>query len=98
MGWMAPLRHRGAKLVSLENQQKTGAIHEPNDQFRTIQVYPKDVQALPVHPEHAVSWHDGFRGGAHARPKAMPVPHAARRRGGVVAGRRAFMFAAGDRR
>src|SRR2546430_1805418 len=37
--------------------------------FRTIQVYPKDLRALPVHPEPAVSWHRGFRRGAHARHK-----------------------------
>ena len=30
--------------------------------FRTIQVYPKDLRALPVHPEPGVSWHiSGFR-------------------------------------
>src|SRR5262249_6609388 len=44
--------------------------------FRTIQVCPKDLRALPRHPEPAVSWHSGFRGGAHARPKTTPVPHA----------------------
>src|SRR5215510_5363710 len=49
--------------------------------FRTIQVYPKDLRVLPVHPEPAVSWHGGFRGGAHARPKATPVHHAVRRCG-----------------
>ena len=27
--------------------------------FRTIQVYPKDLRALPGHPEPAVSWHSG---------------------------------------
>jgi hypothetical protein len=43
------------------------------------------VGALLGHPEPAVSWHGGFRGGAHARPKATPVPYAARRRGGRVA-------------
>src|SRR5262245_34538731 len=36
----------------------------------SIQLYPKDLRALPGHPEPAVSWHSGFRGGAHARPKA----------------------------
>jgi hypothetical protein len=36
--------------------------------FRTIQAYPKDLRALPEHPKSAVSWHGGFRGGAHARP------------------------------
>src|SRR6184192_1995526 len=25
--------------------------------FRTIQVYPKDLRALPVHPKAALSWH-----------------------------------------
>src|SRR5215471_12143315 len=55
--------------------------------FRTIQVYPKDLPALPVHPEPAVSWHSGFRGGAHARPQTRPVHHASRRRGRVAARR-----------
>ena len=32
----------------------------PSCDFRTIQVYPKDLRALPVHPEPAVSWHSGF--------------------------------------
>jgi hypothetical protein len=27
---------------------------------------PKDLQVLPEHPEPAVSWHSGFRRGAHA--------------------------------
>src|SRR5213592_3604924 len=57
--------------------------------FRTIQVYPKDLRALPGHPEPAVSWHSGFRGGAHARPKATRVPHAVRRRGGRLSARSA---------
>src|SRR5262249_20621544 len=57
----------------------------PTPRFRTIQVYPKDLRELPVHPEPAVSWHSGFRGGAHARPKATRVHHAARRHGGSVA-------------
>jgi len=49
----------------------------PSCDFRTIQAYPKDLRALPVHPEPAVSWHSGFRGGAHARHKTTPVHHAA---------------------
>src|SRR5438445_13863845 len=53
--------------------------------FRTIQACPKDLRALPGHPEPAVSWHSGFRGGAHARPKTTPVHHASRRRGVVAA-------------
>src|SRR5215813_12489268 len=57
--------------------------------FRTIQVCPKDLRALPVHPESAVSWHSGFRGGAHARPKTTLVHDAARRRGVAVRGTRA---------
>src|SRR5438445_2547070 len=64
----------------------TGAA-APSCDFRTIQVYPKDLRALPGHPEPAVSWHGGFRGGAHARPKTTAVHHAARRRGGSVAAR-----------
>src|SRR5215472_10784694 len=55
--------------------------------FRTIQVYPKDLRALPGHPEPAVSWHSGFRGGAHARPQTTPVHHAARRRSRDMAAR-----------
>src|SRR5262245_31214979 len=55
--------------------------------LRTIQVYPNDLRVLPGHPAPAVSWHSGFRGGAHARPKTTPVHHAARRRGGGVAAR-----------
>jgi hypothetical protein len=59
----------------------------PTTRFRTIQGCPKDLGALPGHPEPAVSWHSGFRGGAHARPKTTPVDHAAQRRGciGVAA-------------
>jgi ABC-type uncharacterized transport system substrate-binding protein len=45
----------------------------PSCDFRTFQVCPKDLRALPGHPEPAVSWHSGFRGGAHARPKTTPV-------------------------
>src|SRR5262245_41766173 len=44
------------------------------------------LRSLPVHPEPAVSWHSGFRGGAHARPKTTSVHHVARRRGRVAAG------------
>src|SRR6516164_2006562 len=55
--------------------------------FRTIQVYPKDVGMLPGHPEPAVSWHSGFRRGAHGRHQTTPVHHAARRCGGGVAAR-----------
>src|SRR5262249_55594994 len=54
------------------------------ERFRST---PKDLRALPAHPEPAVSWPGGFRGGAHARPKATPVPHATGRHGsGVAAG------------
>jgi len=41
----------------------TPSGHRP-DRFRTIQVYPKDLRALPGHPEPAVSWHSGFREGS----------------------------------
>src|SRR5262249_13197098 len=57
----------------------------PTPRFRTIQVYPKDLRALPGHPEPAVSWHSGFRRGAHARPKTTRVHHASRRGGDVAA-------------
>src|SRR5215472_4645093 len=63
--------------------------------FGTFQVYPKDLRTLPRHPDPAVSWHSGFRGGAHARPKKTPVHHAAWRRGGSMAARGA-RAAAGD--
>jgi hypothetical protein len=46
-----------------------------------VHVYPKDLRVLPGHPEPALSWHSGFRGGAHARPQTTPVHYAARRRG-----------------
>src|SRR5436190_24161514 len=36
-------------------------------------------EALPVHPETAVSWHSGFRGGAHAGPKTTPIHYGAGR-------------------
>jgi hypothetical protein len=34
----------------------------PPPPFRTIQVYAKDLRALPGHADRAVSWHGGFRG------------------------------------
>jgi hypothetical protein len=38
----------------------SGQQHRLGDpRFRTIQVYPKDLRALPGHPEPAVSWHSG---------------------------------------
>ena len=36
--------------------------HRPT--FRTIQICPKDLRALPGHPEPEVSWHSGFREGS----------------------------------
>src|SRR5262245_36719834 len=58
---------------------------------------PQGPGALPVHPESAVIWHSGFRGGAHARPEATPVHHACCGRGGVAACRaRATASDAGD--
>src|SRR5207247_7816316 len=72
------------------------AACRPTARFRTIQAYPKDLRALPVHPEPAVSWHSGFRGGAHARPKTTSVHHAAWRRCGRVAARGARAAARAD--
>ena len=40
--------------------------------FRTIQVRPKDLWALPGQPERAVSWHSGFQTGE-------PMVHVTRR-------------------
>src|SRR5262245_53112706 len=34
----------------------------PTARFRTIQVHPKDLPALPWQPRRAVSWLNGFRG------------------------------------
>src|SRR3954453_9863915 len=34
--------------------------------FRTIQFCPTDLPAISRQPEPAVSWHSGFRRGAHA--------------------------------
>jgi Resolvase, N terminal domain len=48
---------------------------------------PRTYKSLPVHAEAAVSSQSGFRGGAHARPKATTVHHAARWRGCSVAAR-----------
>jgi hypothetical protein len=55
-----------------------------SERFRSA---PRTCGALPGHAEPAVSWHSGFRGGAHARYKATPVHHAARRRDSGVAAR-----------
>src|SRR5262245_36050698 len=43
------------------------------------------ASALPRQAERAVSWHSGFRGGAHARGRTAPIHHAARRRSGRLA-------------
>ena len=40
---------------------------------RPIQVCPKDLGALPGHPEPAVSWHSGFKT-AKALGLAIPEP------------------------
>jgi hypothetical protein len=76
----------------------TGIYKWGGASIQKIQVYPQDLRALPVHPDPAVSSHSGFRGGAHARPKATAVSHAARMRSRVAArGARAAAGDAGDR-
>src|SRR5262249_24381968 len=70
-------------LSELGRLQCKRPLHPPG--FRTIQVCPKDLGALPAHPEPAVSWHSAFREGAHARHKTTPVHHAHRRRGCMAA-------------
>ena len=49
--------------------------------YRTIQLYPEDLRALPEQPESEVRWHSGFpEGGAHARLKTTAIDHDAERR------------------
>src|SRR4051812_27525133 len=66
---------------------ETRTVPGATSRFRTIQACPKDLAALPMHPEAAVAWHDGFRRGAHARHGTTPVHHARWRRCGRVAAR-----------
>jgi hypothetical protein len=54
--------------------------------FRTIQA-SRTCRYLPGQPWRTVSWHSGFRGGAHARRKTARVDSLARRRGDRVAAR-----------
>jgi hypothetical protein len=75
--------HRRSPARAFRDVARSG--RSPPPRFRTIQVCPKDLESLPGHPKPAVSWHSGFRGGAHARLKATPVSHAARRRGACMA-------------
>src|SRR5215831_3065196 len=66
-----PPRSAGSRLLALsstarsacEARQTLAAGRRLAAQFRTIQVYPKDLRVLPGHPEPAVSWHSGFRRG-----------------------------------
>src|SRR5262249_20984955 len=62
----------------------TGEPLQP-PRFRTIQVCPKDLPWASRQPEVAVSWHSGFRGGAHARRKTARVDSPTRRGGCGVA-------------
>jgi hypothetical protein len=65
-----------------------------SEQFR-----PTPITCVSGHPEPAVSWHSGLRGGAHARPKATPVHHAAEWRGGMaVRGERVAFWQDADHR
>jgi hypothetical protein len=68
-------------LVHYSTLARKGNPRPP--QFRTIQVYPKDVLMLQRQPERAVDCPGGFRGGAHARRKTARVDSPARR--GVAA-------------
>src|SRR5438874_1650254 len=85
---LTPARCSGSAALSSRTRSRceAGQTVAAADRFRTIQVYPKDLRALPGNPEPAVSWLSGFRGGAHARPRTTPVHDAARgRRSGGVA-------------
>jgi hypothetical protein len=58
----------------------------------SIQFGSKEVSHTPSwrraqNPEPALSWHSGFRGGAHARHKTASFHHALRRRGDGLADR-----------
>jgi hypothetical protein len=55
-----------------------------SEQFRST---PRTCGALPLHPDPALSWHSGFREGAHARRGTTPVHHAGRRRSRGMASR-----------
>jgi len=64
VGWSAPNKCP-RKVFSSVYRRRSCAFPlaaKPPARFRTIQVYPKDLRALPGHPEPAVSWHSGFRG------------------------------------
>src|SRR6516162_11391220 len=52
------------RQLTLASQRSTEfrpatAEHIQPARFRTIQVYPKDLRALPLHPKPALSWHSG---------------------------------------
>src|SRR5262245_35852389 len=66
--------------------------------FRTIQVCLKDLRVLWRQLKRTVSWHSGFRRGAHGPRDKAPIDHAARRRSSRMADRggRAAAGAAGD--
>jgi hypothetical protein len=59
-----------------EQQPRLAGATVPAAQFRTIQVYPKDLRVLPDHPQPAVSLARRVPGGAHVRPQATPVHRA----------------------
>src|SRR4029077_13195739 len=80
------------RFVAIGVTSAAGAAAPRTRPVRTFQVYPKDLRVLPGHAEPAVSWHSGFRGGAHARPKTTAVHHAAGRRGSRVAATRQAGF------
>src|SRR6516164_6982805 len=69
-----------------------GSANPDSDQFRPV---PRTCRYLPGQPWRAVSWHSGFRRGAHARPKTTPVRRAAWRCSSGMAARGAGA-AAGD--
>src|SRR5262249_56830925 len=63
---------RRGDLGSQRGEEPNSEIKADSERFRSL----KDLRALPEHPKPAVSWHSGFRGGAHVRPKTTPVHHA----------------------
>src|SRR5262245_25221988 len=81
--------------LPVKHPQNGSASGTPQPLLRS---YLYSERALPVHPEPAVSWHSGFRRGAHARRKTTPVHHVHRRDDRVAArGARAATGDAGGR-
>src|SRR5215831_9329783 len=81
------IRYSGEVILVISTMVEVGSGDLDSERFRST---PRTLRALPVHPKPAVSWHSGFREGAHARRKTTPVHHAARRGSGRMAACRSW--------